>query len=90
MINNDKFLEIYSSLVDNGVRFYYSDEDLYLGEVTSLDIVEDSKLEMEIDFNDTHIVGIEDFLENHTKGNITYHDWESIRIFDELLKEKDE
>ncbi|MEG0857820.1 MAG: hypothetical protein RSG52_15245 [Terrisporobacter sp.] len=87
MINSSKFLDSYISLVDNGVRFYYSDENMYLGEVTSLDIIEDSKLEMQIEFNETHIIEIEDFLQNHTKENITYHDWENVRIFDDLLKE---
>lgn len=89
MINKSEFLDMYTGLVDNGVRFYYSDEDMYLGEVTNLDNLEDNKLEMQIEFNEIHIIEVEDFIHNHTKENITYHDWESIRLFDELLKEED-
>lgn len=87
MINKDKFLDMYTDLVDNGVRFYYSDEDMYLGEITNLDIIEDNKLEMQIESNETHIIEIDDFLHNHTKEGISYHDWENVRIFDDLLKE---
>lgn len=84
---SDRFLDMYTTLVDNGVRFYYSDNDLYLGEVTKLDIRLDNKLEMQIEFNETHIVEIEDFLHNHSKENINYYDWENVRIFDDILKE---
>ena len=84
---NNKFLDAYSNLIDNGVRFYYSDGDMYLGEVTSLSLTVDNKLEMQIEFDEVHIVEIEDFLSNHSKENINYHDWESVRLFDNLLKE---
>lgn len=87
MIDNNKFLDMYTVLIDNGVRFYYSDNDMYLGEVTSLAITEDNKLEMQIEFDEMHIIEIEDFLHNHTKENINYYDWESVRLFDYLLKE---
>lgn len=89
MINNsdNKFLDIYTTLIDNGVRFYYSDGDMYLGEVTSLEITDDNKLEMQIEFNEIYIIEIEDFLHNHSKENINYYDWESVRLFDDLLKE---
>lgn len=85
--NNNKFLDMYTVLIDNGVRFYYSDDDMYLGEVTSLEITEDNKLEMQIEFNEIYTIEIEDFLHNHTKENINYYDWESVRLFDDLLKE---
>lgn len=84
---NNKFLDVYNELIDNGVRFYYSDGDMYLGEVTSLDITSDNKLEMEIEFNEIFIVEIDEFLHNHSKENVNYHHWESIRLFDNLLKE---
>lgn len=86
-IHNNKFLDMYATLTDNGVRFYYSNDDLYLGEVTKLDLDDNNKLEMQIEFNDTHIIEIEDFLNNHTKENINYYDWEGVRLFDDLLKE---
>ena len=89
MVDNykNKFLDVYNELIDNGVRFYYSDGDMYLGEVTSLEITEDNKLEMQIEFNEIYIIEIEDFLYNHSKENINYYDWESVRLFDDLLKE---
>ena len=89
MINNhdNKFLDMYSTLTDNGVRFYYSNDDMCLCEVTSLQLTEDNKLEMQIEFNNMHIVEIEEFLNNHTKENINYYDWESVRQFDDLLKD---
>lgn len=84
---SERFLDMYTTLSDNGVRFYYSDDDLYLGEVTKLDIRLDNKLEMQIEFNETHIIEIEDFLKNHSKENINYYDWENVRLFDDILKE---
>ena len=86
MIDNNEFLEVYNTLIDNGVRFYYSDEDMYLGEITSLELTSDNKLEMEIEFNEIFIVEIDEFLYNHSKENVNYHNWESIRLFDNLLK----
>lgn len=88
MIDNNEFLEVYNTLIDNGVRFYYSDEDMYLGEITSLELTSDNKLEMEIEFNEIFIVEIDEFLYNHSKENVNYHNWESIRLFDNLLKEE--
>lgn len=87
MIDNNEFLEVYNTLIDNGVRFYYSDEDMYLGEITSLELTSDNKLEMEIEFNEIFIVEIDEFLYNHSKENVNYHNWESIRLFDNLLKD---
>lgn len=85
--NENSFLSMYTSLTDNGVRFYYSDDDMYLGEVTELKLTESNTLEMQIEFNDIHIIEIEDFLHNHTKENINYYDWENVRLFDDLLKD---
>lgn len=88
MVDNNEFLEVYNTLIDNGVRFYYSDEDMYLGEITSLELTSDNKLEMEIEFNEIFIVEIDEFLHNHSKENVNYHNWESIRLFDNLLNKK--
>lgn len=88
MVDNNEFLEVYNTLIDNGVRFYYSDEDMYLGEITSLELTSDNKLEMEIEFNEIFIVEIDEFLHNHSKENVNYHNWESIRLFDNLLNNK--
>ncbi|MGL5086166.1 MAG: hypothetical protein ACRC68_10715 [Clostridium sp.] len=85
--NDNNFFSVYTSLTDNGVRFYYSDGEMYLGEVTELKLTDDNKLEMQIEFNEIYIIEIEEFLNNHTKENINYYDWESVRLFDDLLKD---
>ncbi|MGL5351748.1 MAG: hypothetical protein ACRDA5_00335 [Clostridium sp.] len=85
--SENNFLSMYTNLTDNGVRFYYSDDDMYLGEVTALQLTEDNKLEMQIEFNEIYIIEIEEFLHNHTKENINYYDWECVRMFDDLLKD---
>lgn len=84
---NNKFLDVYNELIDSGVRFYYSDGDMYLGEVTSINLTSNNKLEMQIEFNEIFIVEIDEFLHNHSKENINYHHWETIRLFDNILKE---
>ena len=45
----EELMDIYETLVDAGVTFYYEDEEISHGEVTSLTFNEDDTVDIELD-----------------------------------------
>ena len=74
----DEILEIYETLIENGVTFYYGSEVIPTGEVTSFNIIEKDGFEI-------YKISIEDFQEYHSKEGANYHTWPDIRKFDKKL-----
>lgn len=83
----DEILEIYETLIENGVTFYYGSEVIPTGEVTSFNIIEKELIEIEIDGFEIYKISIEDFQEYHSKEGANYHTWPDIRKFDKKLEE---
>ncbi len=81
----EKILELYETLIENGITFYYGSESIPTGEVTKFDILEDSKLEIELEGFETYEVDIDDFIEYHSKEGANYHTWPDCRKFDAKL-----
>lgn len=81
----EEILELYETLIENGVTFYYGSESIPTGEVTKFDILEDSKLEIELEGFETYEVDIDDFIEYHSKEGVNYHTWPDCRKFDAKL-----
>lgn len=78
----EEILELYDTLIENGVTFYYGSESIPTGEVTKFNIIEDSKVEIELNDFETYEIDIYDFIENHSKEGANYHTWPDIRNFD--------
>lgn len=78
----EEILELFETLIENGVIFYYGSESIPTGEVTSFNILEDNKIEIELNEFETYEINIEDFIENHSKEGANYHTWPDSRNFD--------
>lgn len=89
MIENikDEVLEIYETLIENGIIFYYGSEVTPTGEVTSFNINDNNYIEIELDDFETYEISVEDFEEYHSKEGANYHTWPDIRKFDKKLAE---
>ena len=59
----EEVLDIYETLIENGVTFYYGSEIISIGEVTSFNILGEEMLEIELDGFNTYEVSIDDFIE---------------------------
>lgn len=81
----EEILELYETLIENGVTFYYGSESIPTGEVTKFNIIEDSKVEIELNDFETYEIDIYDFIENHSKEGANYHTWPEIRNFDNKI-----
>ena len=80
-------LDIYETLIENGVIFYYGSESIPTGEVTRFDILGSEIIEIELDGFNTYEISIDDFIEYHSKEGANYHTWPDIRKFDKKLCE---
>ena len=83
----EEILELYETLIENGVNFYYGSETISTGEVTKFDILEDNIIEIELDDYETYQIDIDDFIEYHSKEGANYHTWPDIRKFDNKISE---
>lgn len=83
----EEILEIYESLIDNGVIFYYGSETIETGEITSFNIMEENNIEIEINNFETYKITIEEFMEHHSKEGVNYHTWPEVRALDKKLSE---
>ena len=81
----EELMDIYETLVDAGVTFYYEDEEISHGEVTSLTFNEDDTVDIELDESENFTVEVKDFINNHSKEGMNYHCFETVRKFDKLL-----
>ena len=85
----EEILELYETLVDNGITFYYGSESISTGEITSLDILEDNTIKIELDGFQVYEISIDDFIEYHSKEGANYHTWPDIRNFDNKISNMD-
>ena len=83
----EDILELYETLIDNGITFYYGSESIPTGEITSLDILGDNIIKIELDEFQIYEISIDDFIEYHSKEGANYHTWPDIRMFDKKLFE---
>jgi hypothetical protein len=83
----DEIIELYETLADNGVTFYYGSESIATGEVTKFNILNEEIIEIELDGFETYEINIDDFIEQHSKEGANYHTWPDIRKFDKKLIE---
>lgn len=83
----DEILEVYETLIENGVTFYYGSEVIPTGEVTGFNIIEGEYIEIEVEIEgfETYQISVEDFEEYHSKEGANYHTWPEIRKFDKKL-----
>jgi len=81
----DEIIELYETLVDNGVTFYYGSESIPTGEVTKFDLLNGEIIEIELDDFETYEINIDDFIEHHSKEGANYHTWPDCRKFDNKL-----
>ena len=81
----EEILELYETLIDNGITFYYGSESIATGEITSLDILEDNIIKIELDEFQVYEISIDDFIEYHSKEGANYHTWPDIRNFDNKI-----
>lgn len=81
----EEILELYETLIENGIVFYYGSETISSGEVTKFDILEDDIIEIELDDYETYQIDIDDFIEYHSKEGANYHTWPDIRKFDNKI-----
>ena len=82
----EEILELYETLIENGIVFYYGSETISSGEVTKFDILEDNIIEIELDDYETYQIDIDDFIEYHSKEGANYHTWSEIRNFDNKIR----
>ena len=83
----EEILELYETLIENGVIFYYGSETIATGEVTKFDILANEIIEIELDDYETCQINIDDFIEYHSKEGANYHTWPDIRKFDNKISE---
>lgn len=81
----DEILELYETLIESGVTFYYGSESIPTGEVTRFDILSDEIIEIELEGFETYEVNVDNFIEYHSKEGANYHTWPEIRKFDSKL-----
>lgn len=84
---NEKLKEIYDTLLELGVTFYYGSESIEMGEVTDITFNEDKTINIELNNDEIFKIDVEDFEENHSKQGNNYHTWNLSREFDLKLSE---
>lgn len=84
MINEIK--ELFTTLFESGVRFYYGDEDYEPGEITSINDYKDGYLYITLDEERDAQISLEDFRVYHSKENINLYDWVNVREFDRMIE----
>ena len=82
---SEKLREIYDTLLELGVTFYYGSESIAIGEVTDIIFNEDDTVDIELDESENFTVEVKDFINNHSKEGMNYHCFETVRKFDKLL-----
>lgn len=80
-----EILELYETLIENGIIFYYGSESIPTGELTKFDILEDKKIQIELNDFEVYEIDIDDFIEYHSKEGANYHTWPDIRNFDNKI-----
>ncbi len=84
---NNRIIDIYTSLDESGVRFYYEDDINPFSEIKGLNSCNEKYLWFTTEGENEVKVSLEDFRVYHSKENINLYDWVEIREFDRLLEE---
>lgn len=83
----EELTEVYDTLIELGVVFYYGGENFQQGEITDIEFREDNVIKLELNDYEILEIHIDDFIENHSKEGNNYHTWHLSRGFDNLLSE---
>ena len=83
----EEILELFDTLIENGIVFYYGNEYIPTGEITKFDILNDNVVEIELDEFETYEINIDEFIQYHSKEGANYHTWPDIRKLDKKLEE---
>ena len=81
----EEILELFDTLIESGIVFYYGNEYISTGEITKFDILNDNIIEIELDEFETYEVNIDEFIQYHSKEGVNYHTWPDVRRFDSKL-----
>jgi len=84
---SDRIIDLYISLTESGVRFYYEDDTNPFSEIKELNSCDEEYIEFTTYEENQVKVSLEDFRTYHSKENINLYDWVEIREFDSLLEE---
>lgn len=82
----DRIIDLYISLTESGVRFYYEDDTNPFSEIKELNSCDEEYIEFTTDEENQVKVYLEDFRIYHSKENINLYDWVELREFDRLLE----
>ncbi|WP_411169390.1 hypothetical protein ACH36K_02290 [Clostridium sp. MB05] len=85
--HKEEILNLYETLIENGVVFYYGSEVIPTGEITSFDINDEGIINIEVDGFETYEITLDEFQECHSKEGANYHNWPDIRKFDLKIQE---
>ena len=83
----DRIIDLYISLTESGVRFYYEDDTNPFSEIKELNSFDEEYIGFTTDEENKVKVDLEDFRIYHSKENINLYDWVEVREFDRLLEE---
>lgn len=83
----DKLIDLFSRLTGSGVIFYYGDDEVEFGEITSIVHCNEEFITIEIDEEIKRDVELENFKTFHSKENINLYDWVEVREFDRIIEE---
>lgn len=86
----ERIIELYISLTESGVRFYYEDDVNSFSEIRELNSCDKEYVDFITEEGNDVKVSLEDFRIYHSKENINLYDWVEIREFDRLLEELEE
>lgn len=85
----EELKELYETLIELGVVFYYGSSEVEQGEITSIEFNEDNTVNLVLDDFNEVIVDIEGFIQNHSKEGSNYHTWNLSRKFDSLINNEE-
>ncbi len=83
----DRIIDLYISLTESGVRFYYEDDTNSFSEIKELNSCDEEYIEFTTYEENQVKVSLENFRICHSKENINLYDWVEIREFDRVLEE---
>ncbi|MEW8994678.1 hypothetical protein [Clostridium sp.] len=86
----NRIIDVYVSLTESGVRFYYEDDINPFSEIKELNSCNEKYLCFTTEEGNKVKVSLEDFRIYHSKENINLYDWVEIREFDRLLEKLNE
>lgn len=83
----EDFFNIYNTLIESEMVFYYGSEIVPYGKITELEINKEQDIDIEVNGVERYTVDYEEFQENHLKEGMNYHTWQQVREFDNKLED---